>query len=293
PGDNEGGTGDDTSNPGGEEGNIGDDTSNPGGGEGGTGDDTSNPGGGEGGTGDGTTSNPDGSDPGWFNNGSSSTPGWDSINGKNNLLNGIYPGNLNGSGNGDYNGMPFLAGAGALGILSPYGPGYNGFNNLSNLDKFASKSKKASMWSEMKDGVKGMNVQLGVIKAFEDYYRNQNSDTKAVSLAGTLIKAPLNMLNVMFDSNALDVTSDVVAFSTDTVTNSYKWVQKFKETHSFKNGANVFSKMGTMGKEGFKHLGTMGKGFGQKIGDSWKNFKSAKGFLGKTMNEVRGAGHFS
>src|SRR5699024_8979496 len=185
PGGEEGGSGDDTSTPPGDnEGGTGDDTSNPGGGEGGTGDDTSNPGGGEGGTGDGTTSNPDGSD-----------PGWDSINGKNNLLNGIYPGNLDGSGNGDYNGMPFLAGAGALGILSPYGPGYNGFNNLSNLDKFASKSKKASMWSEMKDGVKGMNVQLGVIKAFEDHYRNQNSDTKAVSLAGTLIKAPLNMLN--------------------------------------------------------------------------------------------------
>src|SRR5699024_594755 len=72
----------------------------------------------------------------------------------------------------------------------------------------------------------------------------------------------------------------------------YKWVQKFKETHSFKNGANVFSKMGTMGKEGFKHLGTMGKGFGQKIGDSWKNFNSAKGFLGKTKNVASGAGDF-
>src|SRR5699024_8269478 len=102
--------------------------------------------------------------------------------------------------------------------------------------------------------------------------------------------APLNMLNIMFDNDALDVTSDAVGFSADTVTNSYKWVQKFKETHSFKNGAGMFSKMGTMGKEGFKHLGSMGKGFGQKIGDSWKNFNSAKGFLGKTKNVASGAG---
>src|SRR5699024_3658151 len=237
PGDNEGGTGDDTSTPGGEEGDIGDDTSTPGGEEGDTGDDTSVPGGEEGGTGNGTTSNPNGSDTGWFNNGPSSTPGWDLINGKSNPLNGIYPGYLNGLGNGDYNGMPFSAGAGALGILSPYGPGYNGFNNSSNLGKFASKNKKASMWSEMEDGVNGLNVQLGVLKKFQELNRNKNSDTKAASLAGTLIKAPFSMLNIMFDNDALDVTSDAVGFSADTVTNSYSWVQKFKETHSFKNGA--------------------------------------------------------
>src|SRR5699024_792895 len=185
---------------------------------------------------------------------------------------------------------PFSAGAGALGILSPYGPGYNGFNNSSNLGKFASKNKKASMWSEMEDGVNGLNVQLGVLKKFEELNRNKNSDTKAASLAGTLIKAAVSMLNIMFDNDALDVTSDAVGFSADTVTNSYSWVQKFKETHSFKNGAGMFSKMGTMGKEGFKHLGSMGKGFGQKIGDSWKNFNSAKGFLGKTKNVASGAG---
>src|SRR5699024_7888231 len=285
PGDNEGGTGDDTSNPGGEEGDIGDDTSNPGGGEGGTGDDTSNPGGGEGGTGDGTTSNPDGSD-----------PGWDSINGKNNLLNGIYPGNLDGSGNGDYNGMPFLAGAGALGILSPYGPGYNGFNNLSNLDKFASNnSSKAkphesdSICDEIEDGAGIVETQLGVVSAFEDVL-TEFTESNAISFSSSLIKAPFSIANTLLDNDALDVTGDAVAFSTDTAANSYKWVKKFKETHSFKNGANVFSKMGTMGKEGFKHLRTMGEGFGQKIGDSWKNFNSAKGFLGKTKNVASGSG---
>src|SRR5699024_9031438 len=71
---------------------------------------------------------------------------------------------------------------------------------------------------------------------------------------------------------------------------SVSWINKFKETHSFKNGASMFSKMGTMGKEGFKHLGSMGKNFGQRIGDSWKSFNSAKGFLGKTKNVASGAG---
>src|SRR5690625_2645860 len=146
------------------------------------------------------------------------------------------------------------------------------------------------MWREMAVGVDGLCVELGVLEKFEEFNRNKNSDTKAASLAGTLIKAPFSMLNIMFDNDALDVTSDAVGFSADTVTNSYSWVQKFKETHSFKNGAGMFSKMGTMGKEGFKHLGSMGKGFGQKIGDSWKNFNSAKGFLGKTKNVASGAG---
>jgi len=46
-------------------------------------------------------------------------------------------------------------------------------------------------------------VQLGVLKSFEELNRNINSDTKAVSLAGTLIKAPFSMLNIMFDHDAL------------------------------------------------------------------------------------------
>src|SRR5699024_7280056 len=102
-----------------------------------------NPGSGEGGTGNGTLS----------------TPGWDFINGKYTPVNGIYPGFPYGPANGDYNGMPFPAGAGALGIFSPYSPGYNGINNLSNLNKFASSDvskaqlrERDTIWDEIEDG---------------------------------------------------------------------------------------------------------------------------------------------
>src|SRR5699024_9305018 len=99
PGGGEGGNGNDTSNPGGGEGGNGDGTSNPGGGEGGNGDGTSNPGGGEGGSGDGT-SNSGGSNAGGYNDGSMPNSSWDSINGKDNPLNGIYPLYPYGPGNG-------------------------------------------------------------------------------------------------------------------------------------------------------------------------------------------------
>ena len=267
-----------------------------GGGEGGTGGGTSNPGGGEGGTSDGT-SNP-GSGEGGTGNGTLSTPGWDFINGKYTPVNGIYPGFPYGPANGDYNGMPFPAGAGALGIFSPYSPGYNGINNLSNLNKFASSDgskaqllERDTIWDEIEDGASILDTQLGVISAFEDVLKDA-TESNAISFSSALIKAPLSIANTVFDNDALDVANDAIGFTIDGVTGSVGWISKFKETHSFTNGASMFSKMGTMGKEGFKHLGSLGKNFSQRIGDSWNSFKSAKGFLGKTKNIASGTGNF-
>src|SRR5699024_1132119 len=257
------------------------------------------PGGGEGGSGDGT-SNSGGSNAGGYNDGSMPNSSWDSINGKDNPLNGIYPLYPYGPGNGGYNGMPYPSGTGALGIFSPYGPGYNGINNnLTDLNKAAttngsSKTKlreRETIWDEIEDGTSILDTQLGVVSAFEDVLKDA-SESNALSFTSSLIKAPLSIANTIWDNDALDVTNDALGFTIDGITGSVGWINKFKETHSFANGASVFSKMGTMGKEGFKHLGSLGKNFGQRIGDSWKSFNSAKGFLGKTKNIASGAGDF-